>query len=85
MVSESRWRAWRRPADIGTGLGVLMVTVAGGMMLRRLVWDDSTAVSFVAVATVLLGGCLVGWRVVAGVYGRRNATTAQSGGSASRG
>ena len=65
-------RAWRHPAGVRTGLIVWPVTVAVGMVLRRVVFDDGTATSFVIVATAFLGATLVGWRLVlAGFDARR--------------
>ncbi len=55
-------RAWRAPERIGTGLVVWPITVAVGMVVRRLAFDEGTALPFVIVATVFLGACLVGWR-----------------------
>ena len=58
-------RAWRRPAAVvPTGLVVWGVTLVGGMLLRRLV-GEGTAPAFVVVATLVLGGLLLGWRVLA--------------------
>jgi hypothetical protein len=62
-------RAWRDPTSIRTGLVVWPVAVAGGMIIRRLA-GDGTAISFVIVTTVFLGAFLVGWRVIAGRFGR---------------
>jgi len=58
-------RAWRRPAELRTGVTVWIVTVVVGMVLRRAVFDCGTAVSFVVVATIVLGALLVGWRAAA--------------------
>ena len=58
-------RAWRHPVELRTGVTVWIVTVVVGMVLRRAVFDRGTAVSFVIVATVVLGALLVGWRVAA--------------------
>lgn len=57
-------RAWRAPFAVGTGVGLWLVTVAVGMVLRRTVFDRGTAVAFVIVATLFLGLFLVGWRAV---------------------
>jgi hypothetical protein len=38
------------------------VTILVGMIVRNAVFDRGTAVSFVIVATVFLGACIVGWR-----------------------
>ena len=63
-------RAWVHPFALRTGLIVWLVTVAGGMIVRRLV-GDGTAVSFVIVATLFLGATLVGWRLVAAAIAAR--------------
>lgn len=54
-------RAWVKPLALRTGLIVWPVTVAAGMIVRRLL-GDGTALSFVIVATIFLGVTLVGWR-----------------------
>jgi hypothetical protein len=58
-------RAWRQPASLRTGVGVWMITVALGMIVRRTVFDDGTALAFVIVATLFLGVTIVGWRLLA--------------------
>jgi hypothetical protein len=57
-------RAWRRPFDIATGRIIWVVTVALGMVLRRALFDDGIAFSFVIVASIFTGLLLLGWRVV---------------------
>ncbi|WP_040491750.1 DUF3054 domain-containing protein [Ilumatobacter nonamiensis] len=54
-------RAWDQPFALRTGLVVWPVTVAAGMIVRRIL-GDGTALSFVIVATIFLGVFLVGWR-----------------------
>jgi hypothetical protein len=44
---------------------VCAVTLVVGMVLRRVVFDDGTAWSFVVVATLFLALFLIGWRIVA--------------------
>ena len=58
-------RAWARPTQVAAAFIIWPVTVALGMVLRNLVFDRGTAVSFVIVATVFTGVFLVGWRLVA--------------------
>ena len=58
-------RAWQAPLSWPTGLEVWAVTAAGGMLLRRFAFGDSTAASFLMVGTVFLGVFLIGWRAVA--------------------
>ncbi len=67
-------KAWRRPIQIATGLLIWPITVLVGMVLRRAVFDDGTATSFVVVATIFLGACLVGWRAVWRGFERRRRT-----------
>ena len=73
-------RAWRWPMAILTGVTVWPVTVLIGMLCRSLIFGDGTAASFVVVATVFLGFCLVGWRAVAqAIVRRRQNSTATAG------
>ena len=64
-ISWVVWRVWNVPSTTTTGLRVWLTTVAIGMLLRRFVFDDGSATSFVIVATAFLGVFLVGWRVAA--------------------
>ncbi len=58
-------RGWRAPTSVvATGVPVWVATVAGGMLLRRAT-GEGTAVSFVVVATVVLGLLVLGWRAAA--------------------
>ncbi len=57
-------RAWRRPTKVLTGVLIWPITVLVGMIVRNLVFDEGTAASFVVVATLFLGACLVGWRAL---------------------
>jgi hypothetical protein len=66
-------RAWRRPTEWRTGLGIWAITLAAGMLLRNVVFDDGTATSFVIVAATFLALFLVGWRVAFGLFERRSA------------
>lgn len=66
-------RAWRDPAAPGVGIGVYAVTLGGGMVLRRTVFGDGTAASFVVVAGAFLALGLIGWRVAAAAVRRRSA------------
>ena len=55
--------AWRWPMAIVTGLVIWPITILVGMMCATLIFDRGTAVSFVIVATLFLGVCLLGWRL----------------------
>lgn len=64
-VGWAAGRAWRHPVDLRPGAVVAAVTVALGMALRRLVFDEGTALAFVAVATAFLTLTMLGWRAIA--------------------
>ena len=58
-------RAWRSPRRIvWTGVGVWLFTVAGGMLLR-IASGQGVQLSFIFVATIVLGVFLLGWRALA--------------------
>jgi hypothetical protein len=63
-------RVWRDPTGLAAGIVVAVVTLAGGMLLRNLVFGDGTAPGFVVVATLVLSAFLVGWRGVVAAVGR---------------
>lgn len=63
-------RAWQNPTALRTGYGVLASTLVVGMLLRRLVWGDGTAVTFIAVAAGVLTVLVLGWRIAIAVAGR---------------
>lgn len=56
---------WRDPLSARSGATVWIGTVALGMVLRNLVFDDGTATAFVIVATVFLGVSVNSWRALA--------------------
>lgn len=64
-------RAWQRPTDWRTGVGVWLITLGLGLATRRLVFDDGIALSFVIVAALFLALFLIGWRVAFGLIERR--------------
>ncbi len=57
------------PHTVLQGVPVWVCTVAGGMMLRRLI-GAGTALPFVLVATLTLAVFLLGWRLVASALTR---------------
>ena len=73
-------RAWRHPVDWRTGVGLAIGTVVIGMVLRRFVWDNGTAQSFILVTSAYMVATMVGWRLVASLavwlVRRRDAATA---------
>jgi hypothetical protein len=64
-------RAWRHPTSWRTGVGIWVIVITTGMVLRNLVFGDGTATSFVIVATLFVGLFVVGWRLVLGLLDRR--------------
>jgi len=58
------WRAWRKPLGLRTGAMVAATTVVVGLALRRLVFDDGTALTFILVTTAFIGSAMAGWRAV---------------------
>jgi hypothetical protein len=55
----------RDPLSPSTGVVVAGITAAGGLVLRRGLWDRGTALSFVIVTAVFLGAAFTGWRAAA--------------------
>lgn len=70
--------AWRRPTALFTGIGVLTGTLIVGMAVRRAVFGDGIAMTFIAVAAAFLALGFVGWRVVA--LALRQRSRVQAGG-----
>ncbi len=63
-------RAWRVPERVVTGLALGAVTAAIGLTLRRFVFSDGTATTFMIVATAWLIASMVGWRLLVLLAGR---------------
>jgi hypothetical protein len=57
------------------GILVWVVTVALGLLLRRVAFHNGIAVKFVIVATLFLGLGLVGWRLVCDVISNKRVPT----------
>jgi hypothetical protein len=56
-------RAWKRPLDPVVGVQVWLTTLGVGMVLRRFMFDQGTALPFIIVASVFTMVFLVGWRL----------------------
>jgi hypothetical protein len=65
-------RVWQRPTDWRIGVGICVITVGAGMVLRNVVFGDGTATSFVVVTTLFLTLFLVGWRLAYALVERRS-------------
>jgi hypothetical protein len=69
-------KRWSSAAHWRFGVVIWAFTVGMGLLLRRMVFHNGTAIAFVIVATLFLGLGLVGWRVVANVIaGKRVASS----------
>ena len=58
-------RVWRNPLSILNGFLLAVISLAGGMLLRRHVWDDGTARTFIIVTGAYFVSIMVGWRLIA--------------------
>lgn len=56
-------KAWHTPLRLSTGLVLAASTFGIGMLLRRFVFDDGTAVAFVLVTGAWLIGLMFAWRL----------------------
>jgi peptidoglycan/LPS O-acetylase OafA/YrhL len=64
-------RAWRAPtAVVPTGVVIWVSTIVVGMLLRK-ASSQGVAASFIVVASLVTALLLLGWRVVAGLIGKR--------------
>lgn len=67
----------RAPETVKAGAVIWLVTLVGGMLLRRTM-GDGTAASFILVAGIFLAVTLIGWRGVRELLLRRNAPTTEA-------
>ncbi|MDA2979838.1 MAG: DUF3054 domain-containing protein [Actinomycetota bacterium] len=58
-------KAWSKPLRLSTGLVLAVSTLSIGMVLRRLVHDNGTALVFVLVTAIWIIGLMFGWRLAA--------------------
>ncbi len=65
----------RAPESLKAGAVIWLVTLVGGMLLRR-VGGDGTAATFIAVAAIFLAITMLGWRGIRELVVRRS--TAQA-------
>ncbi len=69
----------RPPESLRAGLVIWIMTLVGGMLLRR-TFGEGTAAAFIAVATVFLALTMLGWRGIASLVLRRRAADTASAG-----
>ena len=60
----------RPPESLRAGLVIWIMTLVGGMLLRR-TFGEGTAAAFIAVATAFLALTMIGWRGIALLVVRR--------------
>ncbi len=63
--------SWRPPTAVVVGPAVAALTAGFGLLLRRVVFDEGTATSFVIVTLLFLTASMTGWRLVARLLDRR--------------
>ena len=63
-------RAWRDPLPWPTGLALGLATVASGLLIRWLVFEDGTAPVFILVTGGWIIGWMVAWRLAVAGIGR---------------
>jgi len=74
IVGWCALRVWNAPRKVSNGVGVWLITVIIGMLLRRFAFDDGTAGAFIVVATIFNAFTLVGWRFIAEQLSERKAS-----------
>lgn len=71
--------AWMDPTSWLGGLVIAGITVVGGLALRKYVFHDGTAITFVWLTAGWMTAWMVGWRLaaalIAGIVHRRGAST----------
>ncbi len=74
VVSWSALRVWNAPRKVSNGVGLWLITIVIGMLLRHFAFDKGTAGAFVVVATIFNAFTLVGWRFIAEQLSERKAS-----------
>lgn len=64
------------PAALRTGIGVALVAGAAGLAIRRVVFQDGTALPFVLVTFAFFLATMIGWRFVLNRLRTRQASAA---------
>ena len=63
-------RRYHVAATWAFGVAIWLSTAGFGLIFRRVLFQKSTALAFAIVAVLFLGLTLVGWRLVASLFGR---------------
>jgi len=74
IVGWCALRAWKAPYKVSNGVGLWLITIVIGMLLRHFAFDKGTAGAFVVVATIFNAFTLVGWRFLAEQLSERKAS-----------
>ena len=67
-------RAWKSPMAVSAGVIIWLVTVIGGLALRKMAFDGGTAMPFIIVASLFNLATLVGWRFLADWFRTRRSS-----------
>jgi hypothetical protein len=74
LVGWCALRVWKAPHKVANGVGLWLITIVIGMLLRHFAFDKGTAGAFVVVATIFNAFTLVGWRFIAEQLSERKAS-----------
>lgn len=74
LVGWCALQVWKAPHKVANGVGLWLITITIGMLLRHFAFDRGTAGAFVVVATIFNAFTLVGWRFTAEQLSERKAS-----------
>ena len=74
LVGWCALQVWKAPHKVANGVGLWLITIVIGMLLRHFAFDRGTAGAFVVVATIFNAFTLVGWRFIAEQLSERKAS-----------
>ena len=74
LVGWFALQVWKAPHKVANGVGLWLITIVIGMLLRHFAFDRGTAGAFVVVATIFNAFTLVGWRFIAEQLSERKAS-----------
>ena len=74
IVGWCALQVWKAPHKVVNGVGLWLITIVIGMLLRHFAFDRGTAGAFIVVATIFNAFTLVGWRFAAEQLGERKAS-----------
>lgn len=74
LVGWCALQVWKAPHKVANGVGLWLIAIVIGMLLRHFAFDKGTAGAFVVVATIFNAFTLVGWRFIAEQLSERKAS-----------